>query len=381
MIEGSKSAYSRMLATWSFLGDHGPLDVPETLPEKRDITLPERLAPEYEQTVLAIFEQLRAPGHENNQRDYNILRERLVMMHRPLVEYCARSWSGSGEPVEDLIQEGCIGLTKAIERFDPTKGVKFSTYAYSLVAGEIRHYLRDTGSLIHEPGWHFELRQRIKRVSEQVGQQMGRVPRNEEIAKVLNVPVDVVQKAVQRHLDVESLDARFDSQTEEGQSTIEWNDTFSLQSTSMEETIDNRLMLNTALPQLGDLERRVVLQFYFGESSKTEIARQLGISINYVAYLIKRGLKKLQQIVETDQNKEAILSLRTDDPNLLSRAGSYSPVNHKPKRTSGKKVSSDISTQDNPGTNNRHCKLVKPNTARAKVGTSKRIHRLDTGQR
>ena len=89
------------------------------------------------------------------------LRDHLVLVHASLVDYCARGFLASGEPVEDLVQEGYIGLVKAVDRYDPDKGIKFSTYACHLISGEIRHYLRDLGRLIHEPGWHSELRQRI----------------------------------------------------------------------------------------------------------------------------------------------------------------------------------------------------------------------------
>ena len=254
-----------------------------------------------EETVQSLFRRMRGPIELLRNHDRSALRDHLVLAHTPLVEHCARNFIASGEPVEDLVQEGYVGLIKAIDRFDPDKGVRFSTYAYHLIGGEIRHYLRDLGRIIHEPGWHFELRQRIARVTDQLTQQLGRPPQPEEIAESLNVSVEQVRNVLknQNTLAVERLDQTdSDADGDDTRGMRAWDNEMAAATKPVESRVDDQLMLGEALPQLKDLEKQVVTLFFFEELSKTEIARRLDISVNYAAYLIKRGVGHLREIIE-----------------------------------------------------------------------------------
>ncbi|MDQ3813588.1 MAG: sigma-70 family RNA polymerase sigma factor [Armatimonadota bacterium] len=255
-----------------------------------------------EEAVLELFRRLRGPLTGIRNHDRTALRDHLVMMHAPLVEHCARNFSGSSEPLEDLAQEGYVGLIKAVDRFDPDKGVRFSTYACHLITGEIRHYLRDLGKLIHEPGWHSELRQRITRTAEQLMHRLNRPPEPEEIAETLNISTEQVLSVMQNQqvLAVDSLEAKSGGDDDES-SGVHWSEEIAAEGPSAENRVDDQLMLKAALPQLKDLEKRAVTLFFFEERSKTEIARTLGISINYAAYLINRGVEHLRQIIETSE--------------------------------------------------------------------------------
>lgn len=253
--------------------------------------------------VRHLFYRLNGPSQELRQGDREQLREHLILVHAPLVEYCARNFINSGEPFEDLVQEGYLGLVKAVDRFDPEKGVRFSTYACHLINGEIRHYLRDLARLIHEPAWHFELRQRILRTKEQLSQKLGRAPEPEEIAHSLDIEAKTVRDVLraQHSLTVEDLDLRADLDSDESGLLTDWQ----LRATSAaagpgipEIEVESQMMLAAALPQLRDLEKNAVTLFYFEELTKTEIARRLGVSINHVGYLIKRGLEGLRKIID-----------------------------------------------------------------------------------
>lgn len=264
-----------------------------------------RSGPRDETAVLAMFERLRGPRELLRGSDDIALRDHLVMLHTSLVEHCARNFVASGEPIEDLLQEGYVGLIKAVDRFDPDKGVRFSTYACHLITGEIRHYLRDLGKLIHEPGWHSELRQRIARSTDQLTQKLGRPPQPEEVAEALNIRVDSVRDVLKNQmvLMVDSLDAG-DSNDDEGGD--DGADEFASDDMPHEPLVDNRMMLDAALPQLRELEKQAVHLFFFEECSKTDIARQLDISVNYAAYLIKQGTQHLRQIIE--RSDESVLT-------------------------------------------------------------------------
>lgn len=246
-----------------------------------------------------LFRRLRGPLEGIRNHDREALRDHLVLVHAPLVEYCARGFIASGEPVEDLVQEGYIGLVKAVDRYDPGKGIKFSTYACHLISGEIRHYLRDLGRLIHEPGWHSELRQRIVRTTEKLTTEFDRAPSPEEVAEALDIKADSVRDVL-RNTQILNVDSLEDKRREDEDSS-DWSDQISDEDTSHEEIVDHQMVLGAALPQLKDLEKRAVTMFFFNEMSKTEIAREMGISINYAAYLVKRGLENLRQIIELSE--------------------------------------------------------------------------------
>ena len=260
-----------------------------------------------EANVAHLFGRLRGPAQDVRGGDSISLRDHLVMLHTPLVEHCARNFTASGEPLEDLLQEGYVGLIKAVDRFDPVKGVRFSTYACHLISGEIRHYLRDLGKMIHEPGWHSELRQRIARTSDQLTQQLGRTPRAEDIAEALNVRAATVRDVLKNSqtLSVDSLDAERNDHEENDLGARSGS---SSAPRALAPQVEDRVLLGEALPQLRDLEKRAIQMFFFEERSKTEVAAELGISVNYAAYLIKQGTQHLREIIEDPQFEEDVTS-------------------------------------------------------------------------
>lgn len=255
--------------------------------------------------VRHLFHRLHGPLEGVRHGDKESLRDHLVLLHAPLVEHCARNFMASGEPIDDLVQEGYVGLIKAVDRFDPSKGVRFSTYACHLITGEIRHYLRDLGRLIHEPGWHFELRQRINRTTEQLTHKLGRTPEPEDIARSLGIEPSTVRDVLRNTqvLTVEYLDADSDRDDDDSRG-LDWDQKVSAPSNSTgtpETRIEDQMMLGQALPKLRDLEKSAVTMFFFEDKTKTEIARQLGISVNHAAYLIKRGVEGLRDIIESSE--------------------------------------------------------------------------------
>ena len=110
------------------------------------------------------------------------IRDELVELHLPLVEYLARRFKDRGEPLHDLVQVGTIGLIKAIDRFEPERGLEFSTYATPTILGEIKRYFRDSGWLIKVPRRAQEMQTTLNTARSELSQQLGRAPTVAELA-------------------------------------------------------------------------------------------------------------------------------------------------------------------------------------------------------
>src|SRR4051795_5422886 len=135
-----------------------------------------------------LFAQLRADSASEPARD--AAREGLVHLHLPLVEHCARRFRNRGEPFEDLVQVGTIGLLKSIDRFDLDRGVEFSTYATPTIIGEIKRYFRDKGWAVRVPRRLQELRMQIGSASAELTQTLGRSPTPRELAETIGCSVE-----------------------------------------------------------------------------------------------------------------------------------------------------------------------------------------------
>jgi RNA polymerase sigma-B factor len=236
-------------------------------------------------------------------------RDKLVLQYRNLVESIGRRFAGAGEPVEDLVQEGYIGLMSALDGFDASKGVKFSTYATHFVIGQIKHYLRDKGKIIKEPAWLQELNQRMQRVIESLAQQYGRAPTEAEIAQVMKISEEEVSSLLTTRdvFKVGSLDAERDDGSS---SSSEMEKVRSRQYETFELPIEDRIVLESAVERLKNVEQRVIHEYFFRDLNQTEIARKLGISCNYVSHILRNSTRKLKKILTTEDLKEVQVQLR-----------------------------------------------------------------------
>ena len=126
-----------------------------------------------------------------------LLREQTILEYRNLVEILAAKMSRKGAPMEDLIQVGTVGLILALDRFDPGRGVKFTTYAVNTIVGEIKHYFRDCTWLVKVPRQLQELAARIHRVNESMARETGRPPTITELARRLDVSEETIAEAME----------------------------------------------------------------------------------------------------------------------------------------------------------------------------------------
>lgn len=240
------------------------------------------------------------------------LKDAVLEQYKGMVERLARRFSGV-EPFEDLVQVGFIGLLNALGKFDPSAGVRFNTYATHLVAGEIKHYLRDKSQVIRHPAWLQELRHKINRTSVRLQASLQRIPTNGEIARECGVHEQVVEEVLASAdlLKVASFDATLPGDEES-------NELENFASTCNEQLgVEERVVLEHAMSQLRDLEREVVMRFHFDAMSQTEIAKELNISCNYVSHILRQSLSKLRRILAneevSDRKLKKQLNLSDDD--------------------------------------------------------------------
>ncbi len=227
------------------------------------------------------------------------LRDKLVCENLHLVYSMACRFSGMGESLDDLIQEGAIGLLNAVDMFDLDRGVKFSTYAGHLITGSIQHYLRDRGRLIRQPAWVQELTSQVTRATEELTQQLGHEPQPEEIAQHLELTTDAINtvRAARDLSYVASL--TIPSDFGDGEMNLADNDKLQLEKlTMLQLPLEDRIVIEDALLTLKELEQKVVQLYFYGGLNQTEIAHKLSISINYSSYLLRRSVNKLKAVLE-----------------------------------------------------------------------------------
>ena len=219
-------------------------------------------------------------------------RDDLVELHTPLARYLARRFQGRGEPLEDLTQVAMIGLLKAIDRFDLTREIRFTTYATATIAGELKRHFRDKAWAVRVPRRLQETALRVSRVVGELSQELGRSPTVAEVAARTELSEDEVIEgldAVQAY-SAQSLDAPTD---QDGGSSA---DRLGIEDDVLE-TLEGWASVAPALRDLPARERRILyLRFYLGQT-QTQIAEALGISQMHVSRLLARTLRKLREAV------------------------------------------------------------------------------------
>ena len=188
-----------------------PGEAPPDPPEDDDATRRRLGIEQTRRRSAELFTQMRDDGVADAVREG--ARDSLVHLHLPLVEHCARRFRNRGEPFEDLVQVGTIGLIKSVDRFDPERGVEFSTYATPTIIGEIKRYFRDKGWAIRVPRRLQELRMQIGSATAELTQSLGRSPTASELAERVGCSVEEIIEGIESSnaYSTLSLDATDDS--------------------------------------------------------------------------------------------------------------------------------------------------------------------------
>ncbi len=221
------------------------------------------------------------------------LRDELVSAHLGLAEYLARRFANRGEPLDDLVQVASLGLLKALDRFDPERGVEFSTYATHTIVGELKRHFRDKGWSIRAPRRMQELYLRLGKVVASMGQELGRSPTIAELAMETKVSEEEVLEALEAGQAYRS--ASLDVATEEGESLAT---RLGEEDPSLEDA-ERRATLSPLLAQLPPRERLILQLRFFDGLTQSEIANRLQISQMHVSRLLARSLAQLRAAADS----------------------------------------------------------------------------------
>jgi len=217
-------------------------------------------------------------------------RDRVVTENVGLVWSIVRRFANRGHEMEDLFQIGSIGLIKAIDKFDSSYEVKFSTYAVPMITGEIKRFLRDDG-MIKVSRSLKETATKIRIERERFGNQFGREPTIEEIGVQLNVAKEEIVMALETGAEVESL---YKTIYQGDGNPIYLIDKLAETKDENENLID-RLALKEIIDSLDKKEQEIIKLRYFKDRTQTDIAKELGISQVQVSRLEKRILKVMRE--------------------------------------------------------------------------------------
>jgi RNA polymerase sigma-B factor len=241
--------------------------------------------------------ELTADGASQASR--TAARDELVHLHLPLVEHCARRFRSRGEPFEDLVQVGTIGLLKSIDRFDLERAVEFSTYATPTIVGEIKRHFRDKGWAVRVPRRLQELRLSLASATSELSQRNGRAPTVHELAGHLNISDEEVLEGLEsaNAYSTLSLDA---GDSGSGDEPMPVSETLGVEDEGLE-GVEYRESLKPMLEQLPPREKKILMLRFFKNMTQSEIAAEIGISQMHVSRLLARTLAQLREGLLVDE--------------------------------------------------------------------------------
>ena len=224
------------------------------------------------------------------------IREQLVNAYHDFVYFLARKFQNRGEPLDDIVQVGYLGLIKAIERFDPDLGFEFTTFATLTVAGEIKRHFRDKGTAIRFPRRLQELHQSVVRINEQMKNELGREPTVAELAQRLGVTPDDVTEAMEIGPAYVPLSLDQPIASGDGESSRSVSEQIGGADPELDR-VEMRDVLDRAMEHLTPRERAIMAMRFYEQMSQSEIARRLGISQMHVSRLQRAALEQLRKYV------------------------------------------------------------------------------------
>ena len=224
------------------------------------------------------------------------VRDKLVIAHRNLVRFLATKFANRGEPLEDLVQVGIIGLINAIDRFDPDRGTKFSTYATPTVVGEIRRHFRDKAWSLKVPRRLQELNLAANKAAEELSQRLGRPATVQDIASFVGASEEETLEAIElgNAYDTVSLDSKL---LYEGEAAPVSLAEFVGDVDGSLQNVETYGDLKQAIDCLEPREKAIIYFRFFKDMSQTEVAKRLSISQMHVSRLQHKALRRLKELL------------------------------------------------------------------------------------
>ncbi|MBQ2957147.1 MAG: sigma-70 family RNA polymerase sigma factor [Clostridia bacterium] len=230
-----------------------------------------------------------------SDRSDNLLRDRVYEAFLPLAGIIARKFSGRGVDYDDLFQVGGLALFKALERFDPDKGVKFVTFATPTIVGEIKNFFRDRSRLITLPRRSGMMLKKLNEAKDQLINELHRTPTAQELADAVGETIETVLEILEMQgaLNPVSLDMSASSEDED----------FNLYSVMGFEdkgyqSVEFKDMVQRALKQMTETERKIITERFFNNRSQREVADILGVSQMTVSRNEKKAVERFRALIE-----------------------------------------------------------------------------------
>ncbi|MFD8737517.1 RNA polymerase sigma factor SigF [Streptomyces sp. NPDC059618] len=260
------------------------------LPEISD---PSQITPKDARELSKLFFD-RLAVLEEGTPEYQYARNTLIEMNITLVQFAASRFRSRGQDeMEDIVQVGTIGLIKAIDRFELTREVEFTSFAVPYIVGEIKRFFRDTTWAVHVPRRLQEARVALAKATEELRSRLGRMPTTRELSELMSLSErDVIEarKAANGYTST-SLDAAITS-SEDGEAALA--DFIGVDDTSLE-LVEDFNALAPMIAQLDDRERRIIHMRFVDELTQAQIGEHLGVSQMHVSRLLNRTLANLRE--------------------------------------------------------------------------------------
>ncbi|MEV5342455.1 SigB/SigF/SigG family RNA polymerase sigma factor [Streptomyces sp. NPDC052676] len=262
-----------------------------------EIADPTTVAPKDARELSKVFFD-RLAVLEEGTPEYQHARNTLIEMNMSLVRYAAGRFRSRGaEEMEDIVQVGMIGLIKAIDRFELSRGVEFTSFAVPYIVGEIKRFFRDTSWAVHVPRRLQEARVELARADEELRSRLGRTPTTRELSELMSLPENEVVEAqlASNGYNSASLDAAI-SGSEDGEAALQ--DFIGNEDAALE-LVEDFHALAPLIAELDERDRKIIHWRFVEELSQAEIGARLGVSQMQVSRLIRRLLGRLRDGMTT----------------------------------------------------------------------------------
>ncbi|GAA3770459.1 RNA polymerase sigma factor SigF [Streptomyces coacervatus] len=232
---------------------------------------------------------------EEGTYEFQYARNTLIEMNISLVRFAAGRFRGRGDDMEDIVQTGMIGLIKAIDRFEVSREVEFTSFALPYIVGEIKRFFRDTTWAVHVPRRLQELRVELAKAREELASRLDREPTVPELATLMNIPEDEVIEAqiASNGYNSSSLDAALTGEGAEGGEAV-LADFIGVEEDGLR-LVEDCQSLAPLMAELGERDRQIIHMRFVEEATQAEIGARLGCSQMHVSRLIKRIIAQLRE--------------------------------------------------------------------------------------